>query len=325
MSLGAESEKRDRFICQGAVRLFGARIRGNLHCNCAEFLNPRGALYLDGAEIGGDVKFDNIKAAGPVGFAGARIGGDIDLDRVILVKNKVEKPEDEDVEERETAFTAEGTTINGTFFFVKGEVDGRISLIGATIVGDLDFRSGSFQASVTDAISAHRTKIGGNVIFREDFEAKGSVAFSGAIIGGSVECWEAKFADPGQTALSIDSAKIERSVNLHEGLQIEGVLSLQNAEIGRCLDLRGLKTSTDVNLQSAKADHVRDDEKRWREGGRLDLDGFTYERFHTDKRVETDGWINWIGKQSQERFIPQPYEQLAAVLRRRATSARPNR
>lgn len=300
------------FRADGEVRLFGAKIGGDLDCSGAKFIHAGGALSLDGAEIAGDVKFIKVEIKGRIGFPGATIGGDLDFEKTEITKGGVEGEED-------CIFTAEGAKIEGTVFFVNQfRVEGQVSLIGATVGGDLDFRSAEFHAPGSDAISAHRAKISGDVIFGDGFQADGEVSFYGAMIGGDLNCKDAKFSNRGGDALSAESAKIERSVNLHKGLDLRGCLNLQNGELRRRLDLRGLSTSeeTTLNLRSTAVGSIQDDEATWGSADSLRLDGFTYERFHTEGPVEAERWIKWLQQQPRARFIPQPYEQLALVLRR---------
>ena len=308
----------EHFKAEGEVRLFGAMFGGDLDCNNAQFINAEGALSCDAARIEGDVKFSGgVKAKGRVGFSGATIGGDLDCEHTQLWKGDVERASDED--EEEAAFNADGAKIKGTIFFRdRFKVEGEVSLIGATIGGDLDFGPAQFKAPEGDAISADRARIGGDVIFGDGFQAKGEVRFLGATIGGDLECERAEFSNSGNDALSAESAQIEGSVNLHDGLELRGCLNLENAEVGHRLDLEGLPVSkkTTLNLQSAAVGAIQGDEANWKFAGNLLLDGFTYRRFHAEGSLKAASWIKWLQRQPRDQFVPQPYEQLAMVLRK---------
>jgi hypothetical protein len=69
------------------------------------------------------------------------------------------------------------------------------------------------------------------------------------------------------------------------------------------------------NLRLAKVGTFWDDEKSWPKAGNLFLDGFRYERLYEESPFEGDSRKKWLGRQPQDKFLPQPYEQLAAVLR----------
>jgi hypothetical protein len=105
---------------------------------------------------------------------------------------------------------------------------------------------------------------------------------------------------------------------LHKGLTLQGALNLESAEVHHRLDLRGFSVpeKATINLRSATVGAIYGDEKNLESAGHLELDGFTYGRFHIDCAENADRWINWLQEQPREQFAPQPYEQLSSVLRR---------
>src|SRR5207248_10549053 len=68
-------------------------------------------------------------------------------------------------------------------------------------------------------------------------------------------------------------------------------------------------------LRSAKIGTFRDEEKSWPGEGKLFLDGFTYDRISEDSPLTAQSRIEWLHRQPRDKFLPQPYEQLASVLR----------
>src|SRR5207249_10574398 len=58
-----------------------------------------------------------------------------------------------------------------------------------------------------------------------------------------------------------------------------------------------------------------DEEKSWPGEGKLFLDGFTYDRISEDSPLTAQSRIEWLHRQPHHKFLPQPYEQLASVLR----------
>lgn len=82
-----------------------------------------------------------------------------------------------------------------------------------------------------------------------------------------------------------------------------------------------------LTLTNAKVGSFVDQEASWPEKGRLHLDGFVYDRITAgpDAKVPTDArvWVDaatrlrWLHLQPEELgYLPQPYEQLIAVMRR---------
>jgi cytoskeletal protein CcmA (bactofilin family) len=352
------------FKADGKVRLFGAMIGGDLECEGAQFINPEGALNSDAAKIGGDVKFHGgVKAIGRVGFSGATIGGDLDCEFTKLsIGEEADTSEENGEEDDDDVLNADGAKIGGSIFFRDGfKAEGEVSLIGATIGGDIDLGSAEFVTPGNDAISADRAKIGGDVMFDDGCTAAGAVRFLGAMIGGDLECDDAVFSNPGDDAFNAVGAKIEGSIAFRDKLDVKGCVNLSNTEVSRALELQGftLSAKATLDLRSAKVGTIRDDRARWKRTANLLLDGFSYERFQVEGTLKAADWITRCHRQGRERqkpllhratkqilavllrteqwlmsaavrkkclrrkervrqkqFRPQPYEQLAAVLRK---------
>ena len=62
-----------------------------------------------------------------------------------------------------------------------------------------------------------------------------------------------------------------------------------------------------------------DDSKSWPESGKLLLDGLVYERFSGGAPKDAKKRLDWLAR--QESFAPQPYRQLAKVLRNEGNDA----
>jgi hypothetical protein len=228
--------------------------------------------------------------------------------------------------------TYRGININGM------RIDGRVDLSFAEISFPLQtwrcaFMQGIdllyahtrglyFQTTYVHDLAADGAKIEGSVYLRSDFKADGQVEFKAAAITGDVDCSGGHFLAPisqsdGGTnaALSFNSAKIQGNVYLMDAFETEGEVDLVNSEMkGLSLrDLSGKKTS--INLRSAKATILRDEQLRWPEEGHLFLDGFTYERIHGHPPFAAIAPVQWLRRQPHDTFLPQPYEQLASVLK----------
>jgi hypothetical protein len=296
------------FQANGTVRLFGTAIEGDLDCNWAQFTNAKDALSADGAEITGDVKFNYVHAGGPMRFPGATIGGNLECYRIQFKKSK-----------KEAAFNADSAKIEGTvFFWGESVVEGEVVFVGATIEGDFACVGAKFSTPGGAAISADRAKIGGNVRFDDGFQAEGKVSFLGAMIAGDLECDRAKFSNGKYDALSAEAAKIEGSVTLRKRLKLQGLLNLENANVRHRLNLRGFSVPAEatINLGSATVGAIHGDEANLESTGNLLLDGFTYAGLQISNPDRAESWIKWLQEQPRDEFVPQPYEQLAMVLRR---------
>jgi hypothetical protein len=177
-----------------------------------------------------------------------------------------------------------------------------------------------------DALSCDGVRVIGNVFLRGGFEADGEVRFSGAEIGGDLACngghfrnaWAAKWSYPQEKPLA------DYALNL-SSVRIAGVLWLGPATA----DYRQVEIQGSVNLQGAFAGQFADDPESWpkatveTESGALPchihLDGFTYGRFRGAAKTDWGTRAAWLKRQRPlhlgEQFRPQPFEQLAKVLR----------
>jgi hypothetical protein len=180
---------------------------------------------------------------------------------------------------------------DGTRFHATGEV----SLSGAEIGGQLGCAGGRFENAKGRALSAEGARVSRDVFLRDAFHATGAVRLSGAEIGGQLGCDGGRFENAGGDALSA------------ERLKVTGGLFWRGVEIA----------SGRVTFAAAHVGDLVDDLPSWPAGeDRLYLDGFTYDRISaafTDARAR----LAWLarGTVRQGEFYPQPYVQLARVLR----------
>ena len=276
------------FHARGAVRLRAAKIAGNLACRDGTFENVGGvALQADGAKIGGTMFPDQgFRAKGEVRLPGARIRGNLDC-----TGGTFENP-------GATALIADGMEVGGgVFLSEKFHATGGVRLLGARIRGDLSCTDGTFENPKGDALNADRFEVGGNVFLGHKFRAKGEVRLIGARIRGNLDCTRGTFENTCGRALNADRVEVGGGVFLRQGFHATGRVCLAYAEV-RVL---------------------ADDESSWPAHGDLDLRGFVYGSIAGP--VDSEHRIEWLARQYPEKhrrgdYHPQPYEQLAAVLRR---------
>jgi len=292
------------FHAKGVVRLLGARIRGNLDCTGGTFEGtetetPAGktivALGADGLQAGGGVFLsERFHATGEVRLIGARIQGNLSCDG-----GTFENPDGD-------ALTADGVEVGGdTFMRRPFHAKGLVRLPGARIRGDLDCNGGTFEGAETEtpegkmivALGADRLQVGGDVFMTQGFHATGEVRLLGARIRGDLACTGGTFENPKGDALSADRLQVGGSAFLRKGFQVTG----------------------NVSLVHAKARVLVEDEASWPAHGDLDLEGFVYEGIVGP--TDAASRLQWLARQyplprRRGDYHPQPYEQLAAVLRR---------
>jgi hypothetical protein len=341
---------RNGFSAEGAVRLVGADISGDLDCSKGSFNSPHQiALNIDHAQVKGNVFLRNcFNAIGEVCLLGADVSGDLDCS-----KGSFNNP-------RQIALTLDRAQVRGTVFLNDGfNALGEVRLLGSDISGDLDCGNGCFNNPCHDALTADSVKVGRNVILGNGFSAKGEVRLLGADIGLNLDCAGGNFDDSGQNAvsahctkvrehnaLSADGAKVGGDVVLKDdfsakgkvrltGVDIKGDLSLTNANLtGTVLAAQRTRVrgtlfilnvkedaTTAIDLKEASASNLADDQTSWHNAGRLVLDGFVYDSISTEP-IDATSRLNWLRRSmSVGRYRAQPYQQLAKVLREQGHEA----
>jgi hypothetical protein len=315
------------FSAEGNVGLPGTHIEGDLNCNGGTFRNGGGtALECEGAYVMGSVALcEGFRAEGGVRLLAAQIGG------VLACRRGAFKNPGKDT------LSADGADVKGGVFLRDGfAAEGEVRLLGARIGGSLDCSGGTFKNPGKDALGADGAVVGGEFFLNEGFSAEGVVRLLGAQIGGNLDCSGGTFENPGGVALGADRAKVQGGVFLRDGLSAEGDVRLPGVQIGGNLACVASRLSrliaetstvkgdffwlaikdpqaTTLDLRNASAASVIDDEKSWPKPRNLVLDGFVYGHISGNSPRDARTRLAWLALQVP--FTPQPYRQLARVLR----------
>ena len=268
------------FSAEDEVRLLGANISQDLNCMDGKFHNAGGnALHADGLTTKGSVNLRNgFSAKGEVRLLSANIGGNFDCGG-----GKFHNPG--------------GNALHADGLMTKGSVnlqndfyaEGTVRLLGANIGRNLDCGDGKFHNAGGNALYADGLTTKGSVNLRDGFSAEGEVRLVGVSIGRNLNCENGKFDNPKECALNVDRGNI-----------IGGLF------------WRNITCKGDVNLIYARADVLADNPNSWK-SCKVDLDGFTYNRFVNYEDIESR--IGWLAKRPDGiEFSPLPYEQAAKVL-----------
>jgi hypothetical protein len=291
-----------------ALSLAGSRVLSLT----ADRVNVKGSVFLR----------DGFSAEGEVRLVGAQIGDQLDCSAGTF-KNP-----------GGPALSADGTSVKGSIFLSDDfGAEGEVGLRDAQIGGTLHCVGGKFKNPGKDALSADRANVKGGVFLTDGFGAEGTVRLLGAQIGGNLECDGGTFRNPGEEALGADGADVKGSLFLRHGFSAIGGVRLLGAQIGGNLDCGGGSLSeviaenaeirgtllwqsveaTSLDLINASAGSLVDDEKSWPGKGNLFPDGFVYGHISGDSPRDAKTRLKWLAL--QDRFVPQPYRQLAKVLR----------
>ena len=178
----------------------------------------------------------------------------------------------------------------------------------------------------------------GDLHLRGGFQAIGLVDLVGAKITGQLACDGGKFLAKGM-ALNCSAISVGVDVFLRTGFEARGWVDLKRAEIAGNLQMSGATLNTgldakgmrvragfiwkdvtgdgiEVDLIDAHVGTLVDSPGSWQSVKMLRLSSFRYDRIESDMDVQER--LDWLAKHdaTARRFTPQPYVQLANVLRR---------
>jgi hypothetical protein len=196
--------------------------------------------------------------------------------------------------------------------------NGRVRLIGARLGANFDCNGGIFKGTDGEALLADSMKLDGSVLLNQGFKAQGEVRLLGAEIGGNLSCDAGQFVNPGKAALTADRAKVEGNIFLNDRFFAQGRVSLPSATINGFFVWRGVQqpAETILDLRSAHIATLVFGRDSWPSPGKLFLHGLTYDFLDDQQTFGAETWIQWLRLQPSQPFRPQPYEQLASVLRK---------
>ncbi len=226
----------------------------------------------------------------------------------------------------------------------KFEALGVVRLAGARIGGNFSCNDATFSNENHDALNADGVKVGGDILLSGNFRAKGEVRLLGAEVGGNLNCKGATILNKNGRSLNADGLSTAGSVFLDSGFNAEGEVRLVRAQIGgdlACVNgsfcnengnalcahrarvsgsllwYGGVKVMGHVGLNGASCAELIDDLRDWPDQpGSLSLSGFTYGSIGGSCVVEAELRLDWLARDDVlNGFRPQPYQQLAKVLR----------
>jgi hypothetical protein len=319
----------DGFTAKGEVNLGGAHIGGRLSFTDAILANPMGAaLFADGLVVDQDVFCsEGFTVDGEIHMGGAQVGGDLDLTGATL-----NAPSG-------YALRANRLTVGQNMLCRSGfNTHGEVCLVGARIAGDVDFAGARLANDEGPALYANRLTVGLSVMCRDGFSAQGEVRLLGAHIGGRITFATATLSNLNGLALQAERLTVEQDLFFTEGFGATGEIHLAGAHVGGTLSFEGatlapnggtltlpdLRASTlilrpaaapgCVDLTHAHVDVLADDPTSWPSGIRLR--GFVYDALDEHSTISAGRRLkDWLSRDS-EGYVPQPFEQLAAVYRK---------
>ena len=249
----------------------------------SKYVHPSG-IGIAGARIAGTLDLSYATVTLPITLLDCAIADGLDLSFSNLANIDLRRS-------WTGAIGAQQALVHGDVLLRLGHYD-NLNFYRGEIDGNLDCSSGRFIGD--DPISMVEATIKGDALFHEDFQTGGLVDFRLAKIGGSLSFNHAHFT----------------------GSRING-LNLERATVGGELYWVAVATTgrTMLDLSNARAGSLWDDPASWPVMGNLDLTGFIYGGF-SGGPADSESRLEWIHRQARGDWVqPQPYRQLAQVLR----------
>ena len=269
---------RDGFQATGLVDLSGAEIGGQLACAGGKFLAEDMALNCTGISVGADVFLSGgFAAQGEVNLGGAKIDGQLACTGGKFLAERM-------------ALNCNAITVGADVFLRTGfEAKGKVSLVGAKIDGQLSCNGGKFLAE-RKALNCNAITVGADVFLSGGFEARGWIDLNGAVIARNL--W-------------ISGATLTKGL-VAQGMRVRAGFFWRNVK----------GDGITVDLRDAHVGTLYDSPGSWQSVKKLRLSSFRYDRIESD--IDVQERLDWLAKHDStaRRFSPQPYVQLANVLRR---------
>jgi hypothetical protein len=292
------------------------------------------ALDLTECHVLGALSFEDSRFTGPLWLQGARVEHD-------LVMSRAQFSGDTGDEVRLVAASVGGSVMLGDVV-VSGQ---RGLIMDSLVVGGHLFMNGNggHEARYWN-VWLQNAKVAG-IVNLSDADIEGDLTMRGFEVGSSLSMLNSSFADATM-----------RNLKAKGDVEIEGPKQLHRADHRHSLDLSGaaiggelilgsrhygpLKWPSDarLNLRNASVFALQDGIECTPSGeacsgswpAALELDGFRYEQLGGhDAEGEADmaarpssWWVDWLAR--EQHVSPQPYEQLASVLRRLGYKDRAN-
>ena len=341
-----------RFEATGELRLAGAHVAGQLSFEGARLSNEGApALSADGLQVDQDmfcvaVDGQRFEATGELRLAGAHVGGVLSFGGARLSNEGAPALSADGLQVDQGMFCL---AVDGQRF----EATGELRLAGAHVGGQLSFEGARLSNEGAPALSADGLQVDQSMVCRavdgQRFEATGELRLAGAHVGGQLSFEGARLSNEGAPALSADGLQVDQGMFCVAvdgqrfeatgelrlaGAHVGGVLSFGGARLsneqGLALDLESVEalelslpgghpTDSMVDLTDAVVGQFHDGWRPAQAGGSshqypLRLSGFVYQSLgpgsdHCEARLD---WLRYAA----DGYVPQGYDQLAAVFRR---------
>lgn len=322
------------------VRLYGAHLR---HGEDQEIALDADHLVVDGSVAGGR----GFEASGTVTMAGARVSGSVRLDGAkITADDKRAVAFHGDGMTVGHDFNAQGLSAEGEVRLVDATIASTLELRGAKLINAGRVALRLDRAEISSSLYCDNGFMAVGEVCAIGAHVKGSVYLNNSELGTPTPTSGA--TGPAGVALRLVRSKIDGDFGCWEGFVAHGAIDLARSSVAGefrivTTELKGYPKAADLtncqfatvalsgeppagflDFTRAKADFFKDSAAYW-QSGNIVLDEFEYRSIQmtwvTVKQREQ--WLSRAMEASRRKpggdhdgYLPQPYEQLAAVYRR---------
>ncbi len=297
----------------GEVVLRGAKIGGQLDMIGSAFT---GTLNMDSMEVGGDLFMRGGAEFDEVVLRGAKIG-----DQLSMIGSTFTGTLDMDSMEVGSSLFMRGGAEFDNVDLRSAKIGGQLDMTGSKFTGELNmdklqvgtslFMSDGAEFNEVDLRSA---KIGG-VLSMIGSKFTGKLNMDSMVVGGKLFMRGGEFAKPLPLIFSKIGSNLDLSGAKLAGLDLAGTQISGELRVGSGNGSVEWGDASQLTLRNAMVGALQYRQDAWPKF--VELEGFTYDRL---RRVgpaavsEIQWFIDWLA--DDESYTPQPYEQLASVLRK---------
>ncbi|SNT45547.1 hypothetical protein SAMN05216276_104521 [Streptosporangium subroseum] len=313
----------DGCVATGLLELRGAQLAGSLTMNRARIFTLGMAIDCDRIQTGRGLSAKGLHATGQVRLSSARVIGAMVLDGARLTDT------------RGLPLDLDGLVADGSVLCRGMAVTGMVSLRNARVTGPFSFTGTTIDHPGQMAFRGSRITAEGGLYLGDGFTATGTVRLADSRIDRELSLKGAHLTHPDGHALQAAELQVEGSIDAR-GLTSEGRVNLSQARIAGSLDLTDATLSApggqalaarqlearelylrpkqtpegDVDLRHARIGVLYDAPGTWSPRCQ---NGLVYDAL--DPMLSVTQRLTWL-KDDLDGYVPQPYEQLAAVYRR---------
>lgn len=293
---------RENFTAAGQVSLIAACVNGQICFYNANLTSSNGfCLSLDALEIGDSIFIDESKFDGPISIMGAKIGSQLLFDHVTIISQHYPITVAADSIHCKGAVKFSHCTIVGDISFIASELERALMFFNCKI-NAYNYALGLDGAKIKDKLMITNVEI------------NGLVSLLSTDIGSQLAFRDCRLECQGQYSIVADDMKVGSQFLIDQNVYIGNRARLHGITVQGAMVVQNSVFASELDLRWAKVGEYIDDEESWPEKGNLLIDDFEYQSISP---INVEVRKRWLERMLLiDGYSPQPYTQLAKVLRK---------